>query len=92
MLISIPTGTSTIFGAFQAIQALLLEQGERRPRDINYNGNKSSPAKLLFVNVAVPCCSAAEAHIFVRPAVKPVTDQQVQDHYSPIVTPAPIRG
>jgi hypothetical protein len=31
MLISIPTGTSTIFGAFQAITALLLEPDELRP-------------------------------------------------------------
>jgi hypothetical protein len=31
ILISIPTGTSTIFGAFQAIEALLLDQGERHP-------------------------------------------------------------
>jgi hypothetical protein len=28
MLISMPTGTSTIFGAFQAIMALLLELDE----------------------------------------------------------------
>jgi hypothetical protein len=32
MLISMPTGTSTIFGAFQAIMALLLEPDELRPR------------------------------------------------------------
>jgi hypothetical protein len=35
MLISMPTGTSTIFGAFQAILALLLDQGEYHPREIN---------------------------------------------------------
>jgi hypothetical protein len=32
MLISMPTGTSMIFGAFQAILALLLEPDELRPR------------------------------------------------------------
>jgi hypothetical protein len=31
MLISMPTGTSTIFGAFQAILALLLNPDELRP-------------------------------------------------------------
>jgi hypothetical protein len=33
MLISMPTGTSTIFGAFQAILALLLEPDELRPHE-----------------------------------------------------------
>jgi hypothetical protein len=33
ILISMPTGTSTIFGAFQAIWLSLLEQGEFRPSD-----------------------------------------------------------
>jgi hypothetical protein len=32
MLISMPTGTSTIFGAFQAILALLVKPDELRPR------------------------------------------------------------
>jgi hypothetical protein len=31
MLISMPTGTSTIFGVFQAILALLARPGECRP-------------------------------------------------------------
>jgi hypothetical protein len=31
MLISMPTGTSTIFGVFQAILALLVESDELRP-------------------------------------------------------------
>jgi hypothetical protein len=31
MLISMPTGTSTIFGAFQAILALLVKPDELRP-------------------------------------------------------------
>jgi hypothetical protein len=32
MLISMPTGTSTIFGVFQAILALLVKSDELRPR------------------------------------------------------------
>jgi hypothetical protein len=32
MLIAMPTGTSTIFGAFQAILALLFQPDEQRPR------------------------------------------------------------
>jgi hypothetical protein len=35
MLISIPTGTSTIFGVFQAILALLAGSDAFRPREIN---------------------------------------------------------
>jgi hypothetical protein len=35
MLISMPTGTSTIFGVFQAILALLHERGECHPHEIN---------------------------------------------------------
>jgi hypothetical protein len=34
-LISMPTGTSTIFGVFQAILALLLGRGEYHPHEIN---------------------------------------------------------
>ena len=35
MLISMPTGTSTIFGVFQAILALLARPDAFRPREIN---------------------------------------------------------
>src|ERR1700743_3653311 len=35
MLISMPTGTSTIFGVFPAIVSLLLGKGECRPHEIN---------------------------------------------------------
>jgi hypothetical protein len=35
ILISMPTGTSTIFGVFQAISALLLKRDELRPHEIN---------------------------------------------------------
>jgi hypothetical protein len=43
MLISMPTGTSTIFGAFQAI---VLSFGSRRDvlsSELNYRAGKSSP-------------------------------------------------
>src|ERR1700759_5352391 len=58
MLISMPTGTSTIFGVFQAISALLLKRDERRPREINYCRTKSSPAKSF--SRATLCCGAKE--------------------------------
>jgi hypothetical protein len=50
MLISMPTGTSTIFGAFQAIWGLL---GNRlsHPSSINYRTKKSSPTKSLSSQV-----------------------------------------
>jgi hypothetical protein len=43
MLISMPQGTSTIFGAFQAILALLCKGDELRPRHQIYSLMKSSP-------------------------------------------------
>jgi hypothetical protein len=45
MLISMPHGTSTIFGVFQAILALLANWDERPPSVVNYREMKSSPAK-----------------------------------------------
>jgi len=43
MLISIPTDTSAIFGAFQAIKRSLLRPDELRPSRLRYCGSKSSP-------------------------------------------------
>jgi hypothetical protein len=43
MLISMPQGTSTIFGAFQAILALLCKGDVLPPSRINYSVTKSSP-------------------------------------------------
>jgi hypothetical protein len=40
-----PTGTSTIFGAFQAIPSLLLERDDFSPSQVNYCASESSPAK-----------------------------------------------
>jgi hypothetical protein len=48
MLISMPHGTSTIFGAFQAILALLANADELTPSPLNYRVMKSSPAKSLL--------------------------------------------
>jgi hypothetical protein len=49
MLISMPTGTSTIFGVFQAILALLARPGDAALQ-ITYCGKKSSPVKSLVVS------------------------------------------
>jgi hypothetical protein len=49
MLISMPTGTSTIFGVFQAIMALLLLPDELRPQEVNYRGSKTSPVKSFVI-------------------------------------------
>jgi hypothetical protein len=45
MLISMPHGTSTIFGVFQAILALLAKRTKLAPSLINYRVMKSSPVK-----------------------------------------------
>jgi hypothetical protein len=52
MLISMPHGTSTIFGAFQAIFRLSLQTGRFRPRLLNYPLMKSSPAKSFVMKLA----------------------------------------
>jgi hypothetical protein len=49
MLISMPTGTSTIFGVFQAILALLLKPDELRP------GDKLIPFKKFASEIFWPC-------------------------------------
>jgi hypothetical protein len=53
MLISMPTGTSTIFGAFQAIS---ISFGLRRTfasSEVNYRAGKSSPAESFVLDEAV---------------------------------------
>jgi hypothetical protein len=49
MLISMPTGTSTILGVFQAILALLVN-GTKSPSRLNYCGKKSSPVKSFVIS------------------------------------------
>jgi hypothetical protein len=55
MLISMPQGTSTILGAFQAILALLIREFGRVRPGLNYCGHKSSPVKF---SRASACCAA----------------------------------
>jgi hypothetical protein len=59
MLISMPTDTSTIFGAFQAIRLSLLQPDELSALQLNYCGSKSSPLKFFASN-------PAEAHAALR--------------------------
>jgi hypothetical protein len=66
MLISMPTGTSTIFGVFQAILALLAKPDELRPREINYCGKKSSPVKSFVINRMPFAALQNRIHIYVR--------------------------
>jgi hypothetical protein len=47
MLISMPHGTSTIFGVFQAIWLSLRNRDELAPSSVNYSAMKVSPAKSL---------------------------------------------
>jgi hypothetical protein len=54
MLISMPTDTSAIFGAFQAIPSLL-RRGRRSPSQINYCGSESSPVKYFAVQWLLQC-------------------------------------
>jgi hypothetical protein len=58
MLISMPTGTSTILGVFQAILGSLLV-GRLPPSLSSYPALKSSPAKSFVINRSVLlCCNA----------------------------------
>jgi hypothetical protein len=73
MLISMPTGTSTIFGAFQAILALLLDRA-----------NSTLPDKLmLFKKFAseifareplIVMLQCTRIHVVVRCGVKPTAE------------------
>src|SRR5690348_10554225 len=63
MLISMPQGTSTIFGAFQAILALLCKGDELPPSPTNYSLTKTSPVNSFgkssrACGLRVPCCGA----------------------------------
>jgi hypothetical protein len=59
MLISMPHGTSTIFGAFQAILALSLYRDETPPSPLNYLVMKSSPVN-SFVFETFACLVAPQ--------------------------------
>jgi hypothetical protein len=60
MLISMPTGTSTIFGAFQAITLSLLEQGRIPPSRYKVIRTEKFASKILCARQSVACCSAKE--------------------------------
>ncbi len=76
MLISMPTGTSTIFGAFQAILALLLLPDELRPCRLRYCGSKSSPVKSFAWNPHVFMLQCERiSRSCAGPAVKTTWDQ-----------------
>ncbi len=61
MLISMPHGTSTIFGVFQAILALLANRTNFPPSLLNYRVMKSSPAKSFVMKPTRACCGATAA-------------------------------
>jgi hypothetical protein len=70
-----PTGTSTIFGVFQAILALLVKPDGFRPRKINYCGTKSSPVKSFVMAAYLFMLRRKTIHIFVRRGAKTKPDQ-----------------
>jgi hypothetical protein len=78
MLISMPTGTSTILGVFQAILALLVRWDELALSTKVLRKEKFASEIFCYLPHAL-CCSAKGIHGFVRSAVKPKTDQQVQN-------------
>jgi hypothetical protein len=67
MLISMPTGTSTIFGVFQAILALLVKPDELRPAHKVIRKQKFA-SEIFFTPKTPPflCCNAKIIHGLVR--------------------------
>jgi hypothetical protein len=61
MLISMPQGTSTIFGAFQAILALHFAKPDVSALRLNYCVAKSSPVKSCQVPAQAALCCGAHA-------------------------------
>jgi hypothetical protein len=78
MLISMPTGTSTIFGVFQAILALLVKWDELALPSKLLRKEKFA-SEIFCHKLHVLCCSAKGIHGFVRPAAKPKRHQWVQN-------------
>jgi hypothetical protein len=76
MLISMPTGTSTIFGAFQAILALLIETDELRPL-VKVARIEKFASEIFYDGGPFSCCGAAAIHGFVQMIVKTKWDQRV---------------
>src|SRR6476646_1660851 len=84
MLISMPTDTSTIFGAFQAISAFPLLPGELRPCRLRYCGSKSSPAKSFAWN---PHLFMLHRKEISRGCVKVLGQNDVGSSYSRLLAP-----
>ena len=81
MLISMPTGTSTIFGVFQAILALSFFNFFNRTDSALADKlvrNEKFASEIFFKLVLITfglCCTAKGIHVFVRLTYKPKTDQ-----------------
>jgi hypothetical protein len=78
MLISMPTGTSTIFGVFQAILALLIRPDAFRPQGQTTAETKVRQLNFRHTVPAMFCCSAKGNSPFVRLLSKMTRDQRVQ--------------
>jgi hypothetical protein len=63
-----PTGTSTIFGVFQAILALLVGTGRNSPSQHKLLPDKKFASE-IFLTPAF-CCGAKGIHGFVRHGIK----------------------
>jgi hypothetical protein len=80
MLISMPTGTSTIFGAFQAILALHIGTGRLPPSGYKLLRKEKFASEIFRVCAAVVyAATQPELHRFVRLDVKPMLDQEFHD-------------
>ena len=72
MLISMPTGTSTIFGVFQAILALSFFNFFNRTDSAlgdKLMRNEKFASEIFFKHALIPfdlCCTAKGIHVFVR--------------------------
>jgi hypothetical protein len=76
MLISMPTGTSTIFGVFQAIWFSLSDRTnsvlpDKLVRNEKFASEILRRSSLLFA-------ALRRLHVILQPAVKPKPDQRVQ--------------
>jgi hypothetical protein len=79
MLISMPTGTSTIFGVFQAILALLVSTGRMCALAVKLIPFKKFASEIFFPTPLYFMLHRTRIHSIVRPAVKPKADQRVQE-------------
>jgi hypothetical protein len=84
MLISMPTGTSTIFGVFQAILALLVSRTNSALPD-KLIGNENFASEIFCrKNLRFNAAAQRRAHRIVCLIVKPKTDQRLQSRSASI--------